>query len=130
MGRRKPRVGDNLRPHNKPGSGPLAKVVKTFYPDLDKIVISDLNGTILAQGSWGELRKLWIIMKAVNTRKRVLTVPLDIDEGLVRLGAVSGCSPEAAAVAILRKAIAPTSRQRETKKQRSSINQQKEKSDG
>jgi len=109
-------VGDNLRPHKQPGSGPLAKVVKTSYPDLDRVVISDMHGTIFNEGSWEELRKLWVIMKAVNTRKRVLTVPNDIDEGLVRLGAVSGCSPEAVAVAILRKAIAPTSRQRKTKK--------------
>jgi len=72
------------------------------------VIVRDLVGdAIIGYGTWEELRKTWILMKSVKTRRRVLTMPLEIDKELVRLGADQGRSPESIAIELLRSAIVP-----------------------
>jgi len=65
-----------------------------------------MDDAIIGYGVWKELRKTWILMKSVKTRRRVLTMPLEIDKELIRLGTEQGRSPEAVAIELLKSAIA------------------------
>jgi len=107
MPRRNPRQGDRVRPRDKTSQtkgyiDPTSSLVQG-----DIIIRDVMDDTIIGYGTWEHLRKTWLLMKSVNTRRRVLTVPLPIDSVLVRMGAEQGRSPESVAIELLREAIAP-----------------------
>ena len=104
MPKRSPRVGDRVRTSIK--SKVWSIISKVFGDEDDEVEICDRQGKLIVKGSWKELSKIWLIMKRVNTQRRVLTIPLPLDDKLARIATESGCSPEAAAIAILEKALA------------------------
>jgi len=106
MPRRNPRQGDRVRPRDKTSQlrGYIAPTSSLVQGD---IIIRDvMDDAIIGYGVWKELRKTWILMKSVKTRRRVLTMPLEIDKELIRLGTEQGRSPEAVAIELLKSAIA------------------------
>jgi len=106
MPRRNPRQGDRVRPRDKDSQirgyiDPTSNLVQGHV-----IVRDVVDDAIIGYGVWKELSKVWLIMKPINTRRRVLTMPLEIDKELIRLGTEQGRSPEAVAIELLRSAIA------------------------
>jgi len=106
MPRRNPKPGDRVRPRDKTCQT-RGYIDPTSSIDQGRVIIRGaVDGTLIGHGTWKELSKAWLLMKSVNTRRRVLTVPRLIDSELVRLGAEQGRSPEAVAIELLRGAIA------------------------
>jgi len=106
MPRGNPKPGGLVRPRDKTSQtkgyiDPTSSLVQG-----DIIIRDVMDDTIIGYGTWEKLSKAWLLMKSVNTQRRVLTVPLPIDSVLVRLGAEQGRSPEAVAIELLRGAIA------------------------
>jgi len=105
MPRGNPKPGGFVRPRDTT-SQLRGYIAPTSSLDQGDVIIRDVvDGTLIGCGTWKELRKVWLLMKSVNTQRRVLTVPLLIDSELVRLGAEQGRSPEAVAIELLRGAI-------------------------
>jgi len=106
MPRRNPRQGDRVRPRDKTNRlrgyiAPTSSLVQ------GEVIIRDVgNDRMIGYGVWKDLSKAWLLMKSVKTRRRVLTMPLEVDKELIRLGAEHGRSPEAVAIELLRTAIA------------------------
>ena len=110
MPRRNPKPGDRVRPRDTTIQF-RGYIDPTSSIDQGRIIIRDVvDGTLIGYGTWEELRETWLLMKSVNTQRRVLTVPLLIDSELVRLAAEQGRSPEAVAIELLRSAIVPKSK--------------------
>ena len=107
MPRGNPKPGGSVRPRDK-DSQLRGYIDLTSSIAQGHIIIRDvMDDTIIGYGTWEHLRKTWLLMKSVNTRRRVLTVLLPIDSVLVRMGAEQGRSPESVAIELLREAIAP-----------------------
>jgi len=109
MPRGNPKPGCLVRPRDKDSQirgyiDPTSNLVQGHV-----IVRDVVDDAIIGYGAWEHLRKTWILMKSVKTRRRVLTMPLEIDKELVRLGTEQGRSPEAVAIELLRTAIASQS---------------------
>jgi len=107
MPRRNPRQGDRVRPRDKTSQikgyiDPTSNLVQGHV-----IVRDVVDDAIIGYGAWEHLRKTWLLMKSVKTRRRVITMPLEIDKELIRLGTEQGRSPEAVAIELLRSAIVP-----------------------
>jgi len=106
MPRGNPKPGGFVRPRDKT-SQTKGYIDPTSSIDPGRVIIRDaVDGTLIGHGTWEELSKAWLLMKSVNTRRRVLTMPLLIDSELVRMGAEQGRSPESVAIELLRGAIA------------------------
>jgi len=105
MPRGNPKPGDRVRPRDKT-SQTKGYIDPTSSIAQGHVIVRDaVDDAIIGYGTWEELRKTWLLMKSVNTQRRVLTVPLLIDSELVRLAAEQGRSPEAVAIELLRGAI-------------------------
>ena len=110
MPRGNPKTGDRVRPRDKT-SQTKGYIDPTSSIDQGHVIVRDVvDDAIIGCGTWKDLRKVWLLMKSVNTQRRVLTVPLLIDSELIRLGAEQGRSPEAVAIELLRSAIVPKSK--------------------
>jgi len=106
MPRGNPKPGDRVRPRDK-DSQLRGYIDLTSSIAQGHVIVRDVvDDAIIGYGTWEHLRKKWLLMKSVNTRRRVLTMPLLIDSELIRLGAEQGRSPEAVAIELLRGAIA------------------------
>jgi len=106
MPRRNPRQCDRVR-HRDKDSQLRGYIDPTSNLVQGHVIIRDVvDDAIIGYGVWKELSKVWLLMKSVKTRRRVLTMPLEIDKELVRLGAEQGRSPESIAIELLRTAIA------------------------
>lgn len=106
MPRGNPKPGGFVRPRDKT-SQTKGYIDPTTSIAQGHVIIRDvMDGTLIGHGTWEELRETWLLMKSVNTQRRVLTVPLPIDSELVRLAAEQGRSPESVAIELLRSAIA------------------------
>ena len=106
MPRGNPKPGGLVRPRDTTSQtrGYIAPTSSLLQGD---VIIRDVvDDAIIGYGTWEHLRKKWLLMKSVNTQRRVLTVPRLIDSELIRLGAEQGRSPEAVAIELLRRAIA------------------------
>ena len=107
MPRRNPRQGDRVRPRDKT-SQIKGYIVPTSNLVQGQVIVRDVvDDAIIGYGAWEHLRKTWLLMKSVKTRRRVITMPLEIDKELIRLGTEQGRSPEAVAIELLRSAIVP-----------------------
>jgi len=106
MPRGNPKPGGSVRPRDTT-SQLRGYIDPTSSIDQGRVIIRDaVDGALIGCGTWKELRKVWLLMKCVNTQRRVLTVPRDIDSELIRLGVEQGRSPESVAIELLRGAIA------------------------
>jgi len=107
MPRGNPKPGGSVRPRDK-DSQLRGYIDPTSSIAQGHVIVRDVvDDAIIGYGTWEKLRKTWLLMKSVNTQRRVLTVPLPIDSELIRLGAEQGRSPEAIAIELLRSAIVP-----------------------
>jgi len=106
MPRGNPKPGGLVRPRDKTSQTKGYIDLTSFIAQGHVIVRDVVDDAIIGHGTWKELSKVWLLMKSVNTQRRVLTVPLPIDSVLVRLGAEQGRSPESVAIELLRGAIA------------------------
>jgi len=106
MPRRNPQEGDRVRPHDKTSNLRGIITIASPQPGGEVTIRVGVDGSLTIQGTWKELSKSWSITKPINTQRRVLTMPLEIDKELVMIGDEQGLSPEAVAIELLRDAIA------------------------